>query len=109
VAVISHQSTSFRWYSPAADSPRHEDRFAWQDDNYFVRRAGWMQWGRFDPILTFHRPLRDYVAAAKQHGLALRDLEEPELTEEARRTLQAHVLRDAQRAAVCYVLRFERV
>lgn len=108
VAVISHQSTSFRWYAPAADSPRKEDRLAWQDDDYFVRRTGWMQWGRFDPILSFHRPLRDYVAAARSSGLLLRDLEEPELTAEARRTLPARTIRQDQRAAICYVLRFER-
>jgi SAM-dependent methyltransferase len=108
VCTISHQSTHFRWHTPAHDSPRKEDRTAWQDDDYFLRRPGYTQWGVFQPVLGFNRPLRDYVAAARHAGLALRDLEEPQLTEEALRTLAAHQLRQAQRAAVSYALRFEK-
>ena len=108
VATISHQSSRFRWHTPALDSPRREDRTAWQDDDYFVREPGYTQWGGFRPVLGFNRPLRDYVATGRDAGLALRDLEEPELTEEARRVLPAHLLRQAQRAPVSYVLRFEK-
>ena len=106
VCTISHQSLDFAWHQAAPDSPRKEDRTAWQDDDYFVRRAGHVQWAAFRPILSFHRPLRDYVAAARPAGLALRDLEEPELTPEARRRLPAYRVRQDQRAAVCYVLKF---
>lgn len=109
VCAISHQSTLFRWHKPALDSPRQEDRTAWQDDDYFLRAPGYTQWGSFRPVLGFNRPLRDYVATGKGCGLALRDLEEPELTEEARRTLPAHLLRQAQRAPVSYVVRFEKM
>lgn len=108
VCAISHQSTRFRWHMPALDSPRREDYTAWQDDDYFVREPGYTQWGGFRPVLGFNRPLRDYVAAARHTHLALRDLEEPELTAEASRALPAHLRRHAQRAAVSYVLRFKK-
>ena len=108
VCTISHQSTHFRWQKPALDSPRREDYTSWQDDDYFVREPGYTQWGAFRPVLGFNRPLRDYVASGRRAGLALRDLDEPELTEEASQALPAHLRRHAQRAAVSYVLRFEK-
>ncbi len=106
VCAISHQSLDFCWHKPAPDSPRPEDRAGSRDDDYFVRRAGLIQWGKLKPFLSFHRPLRDYVAACKQHGLELRDLEEPELSEEAERTWPAYRLRQERRVPVSYVLRF---
>jgi hypothetical protein len=75
------------------------------DDDYFVRRASEVQWGNFQPFLTFHRPLRDYVAVCRQHGLELRDLEEPELSDEGKRVLPAPEVRDWQRIAISYVLK----
>ncbi len=83
VCVISHGTFDGRWHTPAGDSPRREDRAGWLEDDYFIRRAGYGQWGDLKPILSFHRPLRDYVAACKRSGLELRDLEEPEVSEEA--------------------------
>ncbi|MGH7429425.1 MAG: class I SAM-dependent methyltransferase, partial [Candidatus Methylomirabilaceae bacterium] len=85
ISVITHSSFDGRWHTPALDSPRREDRKGWLDDDYFVRRAGYTWWGDLKPLLAFHRPLRDYVAACKRVGLALRDLDEPEMSNEARR------------------------
>jgi hypothetical protein len=64
------------------------------------------QWGQLKPFISFHRPLRDYVAAAKRSGLELGDLEQPEVPEEGRRELPASYLRSAQRVPFSYVLKF---
>ncbi len=106
VCAISHSSLDVRWYIPARDSPRREDRAAWLDDDYFIRRAGHMQWGNLRPFISFHRPLRDYVAAAKCVELDLRDLEEPEVSEEGERELPAFHVRHLRRAPYSYVLKF---
>ncbi len=108
VAAFTHQSLDFAWYLAAPDSPRREDRLFWTDDDYFVRRAGYVAWGEVKPFISFHRPLRDYVAAARMAGLELRDLDEPELSEEGRQALAPDQVRDDQRMAVSYVLRFEK-
>lgn len=106
VCAISHQTLDVRWHIPAPDSPRREDRAAWLDDDYFIRRAGYAQWGNFKPFLSFHRPLRDYVSACKRSGLELRDLDEPELSEEGVRELPAAMARQHRRVAYSYVLKF---
>lgn len=106
VSVVTHSSFEGRWHTPAFDSPRREDRKGWLDDDYFVRRAGYTQWGDLKPLLAFHRPLRDYVAACKHVGLALRDLEEPEMSDEARRDWPAPVIRYHARVPWSYVLKF---
>jgi len=106
IAVISHNTLDGRWYVPAFDSPRREDRLGWLDDDYFVRRAGYIQWGNLKPFISFHRPLRDYVAVAKVLDLELRDLEEPEISEEGKRELSAAYYRVGQRTPFSYVLKF---
>jgi len=106
VAALTHQSLDFSWYLAAPDSPRREDRLFWTDDDYFVRRAGYIAWGEVKPFISFHRPLRDYVAAARDAGLELRDLDEPELSEEGRLVLQPDQVRDDERVPVSYVLKF---
>lgn len=109
VAVISPSSFEARWHTPAPDSPRREDRAGWIDDDYFIRRAGYSQWGDLKPLLTFHRPLRDYIAACKRSGLQLRDLEEPEMSDEAKREWPAAVIRHHARVSWAYVLKFVKV
>jgi SAM-dependent methyltransferase len=109
VYTVSQRTLEFRWHAPAPDSPRREDRAAWMDDDYFVRRAGYEQWGELKPILSFHRPMRDYVAACQRAGLELRDIDEPELSEEGRRVLPAYLVRHDQRAPVSYVLKHVKV
>jgi len=108
VYTVSQRTLEFRWHWPAPDSPRREDRAAWMDDDYFVRTAGFDQWGVLKPILSFHRPMRDYVAACRRHGLELRDIDEPELSEEGRRELPAFTVRQNQRDPVSYVLKHVR-
>jgi SAM-dependent methyltransferase len=105
VFSLAHSSLDFAWHNPAHDSPRREDRTAWMDDRYFIRRAGFVQWGDLKPILTFHRPLRDYIAACKRAGLELRDLEEPELSAEGMRELPPERVRHLRRLPISYVLK----
>ena len=88
------------------DSPRPEDRAGWFDDDYFVRRAGYIQWGTLKPFLSFHRPPRDYIAACKRSGLELRDLDEPEISEEGERDRPGYRVRLARRVPFWYVLKF---
>jgi len=105
VFTLLHHTTDGSWHRPAPDSPRREDRAGWLVDRYFERRALYAQWGELHPVLGFHRPLRDYIAACKRHGLALRDLDEPELSEEGRRVLPTPDVREAGRISVSYVVK----
>lgn len=109
VCAISHATMDGRWHVPALDSPRREDRGAWLDDDYFTRRAGYIQWGELKPFLTFHRPLRDYVAACGRAGLELRDLDEPELSAEGKAELAPFQVRDLERVAYSYILKFIKI
>jgi SAM-dependent methyltransferase len=109
VYTLSHGTLDFDWHAPAPDSPRREDLSAWKDDNYFVRSAGYVQWGSLQPILSFHRPMRDYVAACKRFGLELRDIDEPGLSEEGQRKLPAYLVRHNQRVAISYVVKCIKV
>ena len=71
-----------------------------------MRRAGYIQWGNLKPFISFHRPLRDYVAACQAVGLELRDLDEPELSAEGRREFPGFYRRLSQRTPFSYVLSF---
>jgi SAM-dependent methyltransferase len=109
VFALVHNTIDFQWDRPVPDSPRRDDRVGWRDAGYFVRRAGYIQWGEFQPFLTFHRPLRDYIAACTAVGLELRDLDEPYLTEEGLRVLPPSEIESARQVPVSYVLRCEKV
>ncbi len=108
VAAISLLTLDFGWISAVPDSPRQEDRIGWLDDDYFVRRAGLIEWGNLKPFWSFHRPLADYVRAAHKVGLRLRDLDEPELTDEGKRELAPWAARSAERVAASCVVSFEK-
>jgi hypothetical protein len=98
------------WHFPAPDTPRREDSTGWLDDNYFVRRAGSLSpKPGVPPVLSFDRPMRDYVAACQRAGLELRDIDEPELSEEGRAVSPPHVIRRNERVAMNYVLKCVRV
>jgi len=105
VCSLTHTTLDGRWHLSAPDSARMEDRAYWLDDDYFVRRAGFIQWGQLKPFLSFHRPLRDYIAACRRSGLELRDLEEPELTEEGQQTLHPVRVRQYRRVSYSYILK----
>lgn len=105
VFSLVHNTIDFRIDRPAADSPRKDDRVGWRDAGYFIRRAGYVQWGSFQPFLTFHRPLRDYIAVCKHAGLELRDLEEPYLTEEGQRVLPPSEVESSRQTPISYVVK----
>jgi SAM-dependent methyltransferase len=88
VAVISHPcfaSGPGGWMKPAPDSPRLEDRATWRADAYFHREPYLERWGDLDPVLSFHRPLRDYWQAFAEAGFTVDGFEEPSITERGRR------------------------
>ncbi|MBI4281978.1 MAG: class I SAM-dependent methyltransferase [Chloroflexi bacterium] len=90
VVVISHPcfaSGPAGWVAPAPDSPRREERFAFRVDSYFHRGPYLGQWGGLDPVLSFHRPLRDYWQAFGEAGFTVDAFEEPSITERGRREL----------------------
>ena len=90
VVVISHPcfaSGPAGWVVPAPDSPRREDRFAFRVDSYFLPGPTLGVWGNLDPVLSFHRPLRDYWRAFVDAGFVVDGFEEPSISERGRREL----------------------
>jgi 2-polyprenyl-3-methyl-5-hydroxy-6-metoxy-1,4-benzoquinol methylase len=90
VIVISHPCFSCGpggWVIPAPDSPRREDRFAFRVDEYFQRGPVLSQWGDLDPVMGYHRPLRDYWQAFTEAGFTVDGFEEPSITERGLREL----------------------
>lgn len=110
VVVISHPAFAAgigTWWKPAVDSPRREDRESWLTDSYFDRGPFLGAWGGFDPVLSFHRPLRDYWKAFHAAGFMVDDFEEPSITERGCRELPA--ARIAQSLRVPYSCIFKLV
>ena len=75
VAVISHPAFSSgpqTWFYRAPDTPYRWEREAFMVDDYFRRGPTICQWGDLDPVLGFHRPLRDYwqVSGMECDGLS---------------------------------------
>ena len=90
VAVISHPcfgSGPSGWVTPALDTPRSEERLAYRVDNYFHRGPTVTQWRDLDPVLSFHRPIKDYWRAFADTGFVVTDFDEPSITERGRREL----------------------
>ena len=90
VAVISHpsfQGAQSGWVWAVPDSPRREDRLGWRTDMYFHRGPTLEAWGNLDPVLSFHRPLRDYWQAFVEAGFTVHTFEEPSIAERGRREL----------------------
>jgi ubiquinone/menaquinone biosynthesis C-methylase UbiE len=90
VVVISHPCFACGpgdWVKPAPDSPRREDRVAYCVDNYFQRGPYLGQWGKLDPVLSFHRPLRDYWQTFTEAGFRVEGFDEPSITERGHREL----------------------
>jgi len=90
VAVICHPAFACGpqdWHAPAPDSPRPEERAGWVVDGYFRRGPYESQWGGLKPVLSFHRPLRDYWREFRKAGFTVEDFEEPSITERGRREL----------------------
>jgi ubiquinone/menaquinone biosynthesis C-methylase UbiE len=111
VAVISHPSFACGpggWASPAPDSPRREDRIAFRVDMYFHRGPYLGQWGKLDPVLSFHRPLRDYWQAFTQAGFSITAFEEPSITERGRRELPPSQVQQALRVPYSCIFQMEK-
>jgi SAM-dependent methyltransferase len=90
VAVISHPAFACGpgdWLKPAPDSPRPEDRTGFIVDDYFHRGPYLAVWGDLDPVLSFHRPLRDYWQTFQEAGFRVGEFEEPSITERGRQEL----------------------
>ena len=90
VAVISHpcfDNVPGDWAVPAPDSPRREDRYAFRVDAYFHRGPTLARERDLDPVLSFHRPLRDYWRAFCEAGFVVDDFEERSITDRGRREL----------------------
>lgn len=108
VAVISHvcfSSGDARWHAPAADSPRHEDRAGLLADRYFHRGPIYSQWGDLDPVLGFHRPIRDYWQTFTQAGFRVEGFEKPSITDRGRRELPLSVVQKALRIPFSFIFR----
>ena len=100
VAVSSHPcfaSGPAGWVTPAPDSPRPEDRYAWQVDRYFHRGPFFGQWGGLKPVLSFHRTLGDYWRAFAEAGFVVDDFEEPSITDRGRREMPSSVVEQCLR------------
>ena len=95
VVVLSHPcffSGPQSWVRPAPDSPRREDRSAYRVDSYFHRGPYLWQWSELDPLVSFHRPLRDYWYAFVEAGFVIDAFEEPSITERGRRELPVSIV-----------------
>lgn len=111
VAVISHPcltSGPGGWVIPAPDTPRREDWHALQVDNYFHRGPILSQWGELDPVLGFHRPLRDYWQAFRATGFMVEDFEEPTVTERGRRELPPSRIEYYQRTTFSCIFKLRK-
>lgn len=111
VVVISHPSFACGpggWVTPAPDSPRREDWTAFRVDDYFHRGPYLGQWGTFDPVLSFHRPLRDYWQAFTEAGFVVDAFEEPSITERGRRELPLAQAEQALRVPYSCIFRLRK-
>ena len=111
VVVISHPAFACgpgTYWIPAADSPRREDRELYCTDNYFHRGPFLGAWSDFDPVLSFHRPLRDYWRAFRAAGFRVDDFEEPSITERGRRELPAHRIKQALRIPYSCIFKLQK-
>lgn len=100
VATISHPcftSGPMHWEKPAADSPRREEATGLLVDRYFDRGPVAAVWANLDPVLGFHRPLRDYWRIFRQSGFEITDFEEPSVSQRARDELPDHEIHRLQR------------
>ena len=86
------------------DSPRREER-VYRVDSYFHRGPYLGQWGDLDPVLSFHRPLRDYWQAFSEAGFAIDAFEEPSITDRGRRELPAWTVEQALRIPYSCIFR----
>ena len=109
VVVISHPSFACgpAWERRPPDSPRREERI-YVVDNYFRRGPYKGQWGSLDPVLSFHRPLRDYWRAFRNAGFEIDEFEEPSITGRGRHELPPGIVDQALRIPYSCIFRLVR-
>ena len=90
---------------PAPDSPRREEATGWRADMYFHRGPYFSVWGDLDPVLSFHRPLRDYWEAFVESGFVVDTYEEPSITERGLRDLPVSQIDNALRTPYSCIFR----
>jgi hypothetical protein len=54
-------------------------------------------WGNLDPVLSFHRPLKDYWRAFENAGFVVDGFDEPSISERGRRELPPWAVQEALR------------
>mgnify|MGYP003724219279 FL=1 len=111
VAVFSHPcfaSGPAGWVVPAPDTPRSEERFAYRVDTYFQRGPYYGVWGNLDPVLSFHRPLRDYWRAFEETGFVVDGFDEPSVAERGRRELPPWRVQEALRIPYSCIFRLKK-
>ncbi|MEI6519984.1 MAG: class I SAM-dependent methyltransferase [bacterium] len=111
IVVISHPAFACGpggWVSPVMDTPRREERTAFQVDNYFIRGAFLGAWGNLDPVLSFHRPLRDYWQTFTETGFTITGFEEPSITERGRRELPLSQVHQSMRIPYSCIFRLKK-
>lgn len=111
IATVTHPCFSAgpaHWHLPAADSPRREEAIGLLANHYFDRGPVAAVWANLDPVLGFHRPLRDYWAIFKEHGFTITGFEEPTISQRARDELPAHEQRRIQRVPFSCIFSLSR-
>ena len=106
VAVISHPcfAAGPAWEARPPDSPRREER-VYRVDSYFHRGPYLGQRADLDPVLSFHRPLRDYWQAFSEAGFLIDGFEEPSITDRGRRELPEWMVEQALRIPYSCIFR----
>jgi len=111
VAVFSHpcfSSGPAGWVIPAPDTPRREERFAYRVDTYFQRGPYLGVWGDLDPVLSFHRPLKDYWRAFESAGFVVDGFDEPSISDRGRRELPSWKVQEALRIPYACIFRLRK-
>jgi ubiquinone/menaquinone biosynthesis C-methylase UbiE len=109
IVVISHPCFSCGpeiWeMSGPIDSPRNEDRLGWVVDRYFHSGPIQAQWRDLDPVISFHRPLRDYWQTFTQSGWTIDAFEEPSISDRGRSELAPRQIAECLRRPYSCIFR----
>jgi SAM-dependent methyltransferase len=112
VIVVSHpcfDTSPGGWVRIPPDTKRREERVGRMVDWYFKRGSFTISWADIDPPLYgFHRTLSDYLHVFKNNGFVLTDIEEPCITEQGRRELPVHIVRDQFRIPWSIIFRLNK-
>jgi len=110
VVVISHPAfaSGHSWLVIAPDTPRQEERTAYMADLYFERGPYLGVWGNLKPVLSFHRPMRDYWETFSQAGFAVDGFDEPSISPRGLREVPPWRVRNFTRIAYSCIFRLRK-